>query len=462
MPLAPVESIAKHHDHPAEIRRTLQLAAPVMVGQVAVFSMNFVDTVMAGRLPTREIALAALGIGGAVWSALLMFIIGVLMSVLPNVAQLDGAGRWPEAAGVVRQGGWVALMVTVPFWLLCFFSEPLLTAFGIAVEIVPVAADYLRAMSWGVPAICGVFLLRFFSEGSGLTRPTMVYGMAGALLNIPLNWVLMFGKLGLPALGTTGCGYATAIVLWLQLLLLVAYVATHRHFHPYALFSRVEAPHWPRIFELVRLGLPIAIAIFIEGSLFAGAALLIGRLGPLPAAGHMIAINFAALLFMIPLGLSSAISVRVGNAIGRGDPVSARYLGLIGISVVLATQLFNMTVMVLFPELIVGIYTADAAVTAIAVELLFFAAIFQLPDGVQICAAGALRGLKDTRVPMLYNFVAYWMVGMSLGYYLTFNAGWGASGMWMGMIAGLTLGALLLTLRFLVRTTHLIRAAAVA
>lgn len=444
--------------HLAEVRRTIQLAAPVVVGQVAVFSMNFVDTVMAGRLPDRDISLAALGIGGAVWSALLMFTIGMLMSVQPNVAQLDGAGRWGEAAGVVRQGGWLGLMTAVPFWLVCFYSEGLLNAFDIDMAIVPVAADYLRAISWGVPAICGLFVLRFFSEGSGHTRPTMLYGVAGALLNIPLNWILMFGKFGLPALGTTGCGYATAIVLWLQLSMLLVYVLFHRHFRRYEVFSRFEAPHPARIFELVKLGVPIAIAIFIEGSLFAGAALLIGRLGPLPAAGHLIAINFAALVFMVPLGVSSAITVRVGNAIGRGDPSAARYAGLIGFAVVLGTQLFNMSVMVLFPEWIVGIYTRDTAVTAIAVQLLVFAAIFQLPDGIQISAAGALRGLKDTRIPMLYNFIAYWVVGIGLGYYLTFQAAWGPSGMWMGMIVGLTFGAILLAARFLLRTTHLIHA----
>ncbi|MEJ8567097.1 MATE family efflux transporter [Elongatibacter sediminis] len=450
-------SITKAHNHLAEIRRTVQLAAPVVIGQVAVFSMNFVDTVMAGRLPDRDVSLAALGIGGAVWSALLMFTIGLLLSVQPNVAQLDGAKRWDEATGVVRQGGWLALMVAVPFWLICYYSAEILTALRIDPVIVPVAADYLRAMSWGVPAICGVFLLRFFSEGSGHTRPTMLYGVAGVMMNIPLNWVLMFGKFGAPALGTTGCGYATAIVLWAQLLMLLVYVQKHRHFRRYDLFSRFELPHWGRILDLVKLGTPIAISVFLEGSLFAGAALLIGRLGPLPAAGHMIAINFAALAFMIPLGLSSAVTVRVGNAIGRGDPVFARYVGLIGIAVVLGTQTFSMSLMVLFPQAIVALYTQDAAVTAIAIELLVFAAVFQMPDGIQICAAGALRGIKDTRVPMFYNLVAYWMVGMSLGYYLTFHREWGPSGMWMGMIAGLSLGSVLLLTRFLVRTRRLIR-----
>mgnify|MGYP000541340735 CR=1 FL=1 len=307
-------------NHLAEIRRTLQLAVPVIVGMVASFSMNFVDTVMAGRLPDKEIALAALGIGGAVWSSMLMFVIGTLMAVQPSVAQLEGAQMRSEAAYQTRQAFWIALALGVPYWTLCHFSEPLLVAFRIDPAIVPHAAGYLRAISWGAPGLCLVLLLRYFSEGTGYTKPTMFYGVAGALLNIPLNYVLMFGKLGFPALGTVGCGYATSIVIWLQFLFLLAYIATHRHYRPFSLLSRFELPNAKAILGLLKIGLPIAVAIAVEGSLFVGAALLIGRLGPVPAAAHLIAINFSALVFMIPIGLASAISIRVGNALGRDDP----------------------------------------------------------------------------------------------------------------------------------------------
>jgi MATE family multidrug resistance protein len=267
----------------------------------------------------------------------------------------------------------------------------------------------------------------------------------------------MFGEFGMPALGTAGCGYATAIVLWLQVVMLIVYVSWHRHFQDYLLFSRFDLPRWIEIRALLKLGLPIAVSISFEGGLFVAAALLIGRLGPLASAAHLVAINFSALLFMIPLGLASAITIRVGNAIGRGDPAGARYAGLIGWLIVTFTQSFNMTLILLFPELVVRLYTDDPAVTALAVSLLFYAAIFQLPDGVQICAAGALRGLKDTRVPMLCNLVAYWVIGMSLGYYLTFARQMGPRGMWIGMIAGLLVGAVLLTSRFLHSTKRRIK-----
>jgi MATE family multidrug resistance protein len=449
-------SISKHKSHLAEVRRTLQLSLPVVIGQVAVFSMSFVDTVMAGRLPDRQLALAGLGIGGAMWSALMVFTIGLLMAVQPSVAQLDGAGRHPEAAAVTRQAYWIAALAALPFWLACFFSAPLLQLAQVDAQIIPVAAGYLRAISWGAPAICFVFLLRFFSEGSGHTKPTMFYGVLGGLLNIPLNYIFMFGKLGLPAMGTAGIGYASAIVIWLQLLMLVIYIQTHRHYKPFELFSHIARPHWQELRDLLKLGLPIAIAITLESGLFVAAALLIGRLGPLPAAAHLIAINFSALLFMVPLGMGSAVSVRVGNAIGRGDVHAARYAGIIGMLIVVVGQCCNMFLMLVFPEYVVALYTDDAAVAALAVSLLLFAGIFQLPDGLQICATGALRGLKDTRKPMLYNLFAYWVVGLSLGYYLTFQQQLGPAGMWIGMIAGLTVGAGLMVVRFLNLTRQMI------
>jgi MATE family multidrug resistance protein len=451
-----INSISKQAHHLAEVRRTLQLALPVVVGQVAVFSMSFVDTVMAGRLPDRQLALAGLGIGSAMWSALMVFTIGVLMAVQPSVAQLNGAGRHPEAAAVTRQAYWIAALAAAPFWTACYFSTPLLQLAGVDAQIIPVAAGYLRAMSFGAPAICFVFLLRFFSEGSGHTKPTMVYGVAGALLNIPLNYIFMYGKLGLPAFGAVGCGYASAIVIWLQLSMLVVYIRTHRHYRPFELFSHVAMPDWHSLRDILKLGLPIAVAITLESGLFVAAAMLIGRLGPLPAAAHLIAINFSALLFMVPLGMGSAVTVRVGNAVGRGDLRAARYAGIVGMCIVVVGQCCNMVLMLVFPEYIVGLYTADVAVATLAVSLLFYAGIFQLPDGLQICATGALRGLKDTRVPMLFNFVAYWLIGLSLGYYLTFNQQLGPAGMWIGMIAGLTVGAFLMVVRFLGLTKRLL------
>jgi len=442
-----MNTTSTHKNHPAEIYRTLQLAAPVMIGMVANFGMNFVDTVMAGRLPSKEIALAAIAAtGGAIWSAVLMFVIGVMMAVQPVVAHLDGAGSRLEAGATVRQGMWLALAAAIPYVVILLYGDVLLQGMGVDSSIIPTAGEYLRALAWGAPAISVLLLLRFFSEGTGHTRPTMYVGLLGILLNIPLNYILMFGKLGLPALGARGTGYATSIVIWLQLIVLFTYIRTHGHFRAYAPFRgwpKHWGPQWEQIAQLLKIGLPIGTGIFVEGSLFVGAALLIARLGPVPAAAHLVAINFSALMFMVPLGLASAITTRVGNALGRGDPQAARYAGLIGLLIMLFTQTLSASSMLLFPEFIVGIYTNDAAITTIAVGLLFFSAIFQYADGIQICAAGALRGMKDTVLPMFINIVSYLLIGLSVGYYLTFNLAMGPAGMWIGMIVGLTFGAVL-------------------
>ncbi len=446
-------------NHSAEILRTLQLAMPVVIGMVASFSMNFVDTVMAGRLPDKEIALAGIATGGAIWSGALMFLLGLLMSLQPVVAQLDGAGERVKGGAEVRQGLWIALAVAVPFVLILLSGSTTLQWIAIDPQITPTSVKYLGALSWGAPAMCFLLVLRFFSEGSGHTKPTMYMGLLGILLNVPLNYILMFGKLGLPDMGARGCGIATSIVIWSQLVMMLCYVRFHRHFREFELFRQWDWPKWPSIANLLRIGLPIGGAIFVEGALFIGATLLIARLGALPASAHLIAMNFAALVFMVPLGIASAVTTRVGNALGRKEPEAARYAGLIGLFIILFSQTVSASAILLFPAFIVRIYTGDAAITAIAVNLLFYAAIFQYADGIQVCAAAALRGLKDTLFPMYINMISFFFVGLGLGYYLTFAKQMGPAGMWVGMIAGLSFAALLLTGRFLIKSRQLIRGA---
>ncbi len=451
-----MSNIFTDKNHPAEILRTLQLALPVMVGMVASFSMNFVDTLMAGRLPDKEVSLAAIATGGALWSATLMFVLGILMALQPVVAHVDGAGEQHKGGAAARQGMWIALAASLPFVLILLTGGTMLGSMAVDAEIIPTAVEYMRALSWGAPAMCLLLVLRFFSEGSGFTRPTMYMGLLGVVLNVPLNYVLMFGKLGMPELGAQGCGYATSIVIWAQLVAMFFYVRWHSHFKVYQLFQRWDWPQWEQITRLLRIGLPIGTSIFVEGSLFVGAALLIARLGALPASAHLIAINYSALMFMVPLGLASAVTTRVGNALGRGEPEAARYAGLIGLFIMLFTQTLSASSMLLFPQAIVRIYTDDPSISLIAIGLLFYSAIFQYADGIQICAAGALRGLKDTLVPMFINIFAYLFIGLNVGYYLTFNQAMGPAGMWIGMIVGLSFGAVLLLGRFLYKSGRLI------
>jgi len=432
---------------PAELGRTLLLAGPLIVGQVTSYGMSFVDTMMAGRLGALD--LGAVAVGSSVFGAGLMFLVGMMMAVSAAVSQLDGARRSHQAGELTRQALWLALFISLGLWFLMRRGEWVMATIGVAVEVAELANRYLYAVSWGIPALAGLFVLRFFSEGTGYTRPTMYIGVIGIVFNVPLNYVLMFGKLGLPQLGAVGCGWATAIVLWLQFIAIVTWIAWRPRYRPYGVFERFSAPNRREILALVQLGLPIGVMVFLEGSLFVGSALLIGTLGTVPVAAHQVAINYSGLMFMVPLGLSGAITVRVGNAVGRKDRAGARRAGVVGMLMALAFGAMSSAAMVLFPETIVRLYTSDPEVVVLAVSLLFFAAVFQLADCLQVSAAGALRGLKDTHVPMLYSVLAYWLVGMTLGWWLTFTLEWGPAGMWCGIIAGLTVAAFLLGGRFL-------------
>ncbi|MDX1569150.1 MAG: MATE family efflux transporter [Xanthomonadales bacterium] len=433
-----------------EALATLRLAVPLVIGQATNVAMVFVDTVFAGRLSAPD--LAAVAIGGTVWSTINLLVLGTLLAVPAFVANYDGAGERHRITAFVRQAAWVALAMSLCSFVALRHFEPVLALLGIEPEVVPLAGDYLRAISWGAPFYAAFFLFRFLSEGLGLTRPAMYFGILGLLLNIPADYVLMYGKLGLPALGAEGCGYATALVLAAQCALLGWFIATARPYRFLRLFSGIDRPDPAAIREILTTGLPIGFAVFIESSLFLCATLLMGSLGTVEVAGHQVALNFAALMFMIPLGVTFAITIRVGNAAGRRDWAEVRFRGLSGMKLILGTQAVSAMIMFLFPAAIASIYTANIAVQDVAIQLLFYAAIFQFSDGAQVAAAGALRGIKDTRIPLLLMVVAYWIVGIPLSYYLGIKLGGRGAGIWIGLIVGLTIAAGALLWRFLYLT----------
>jgi MATE family multidrug resistance protein len=271
---------------------------------------------------------------------------------------------------------------------------------------------------------------------------------------VPLGYALTFGVAGLPALGAGGLGIASAVMLWAQALAFAAYLSRARRFADLRLFARLDAPQWTPIRGLLGTGLPIGVTVAMEGSLFIVTALLIGRLGTVPVAAHQIAINVASLCFMIPLGLAEATTVRVGHALGRGDGIGVRRAAFAGYTLALCTQACSALVLLCGRHALVALYTHDAAVAALSASLLLYAAAFQFPDGIQVLSAGALRGLGDTRVPMFLAAFAYWGVGMPLGAGLGLWMGWGPRGMWLGLIAGLLVAAVLLGRRFLHSSRH--------
>ena len=429
-----------------EFKQLAKLSVPITVGQIALIATGFVDTIMAGHI--SPLALGAIAVGANLWVPVYLFGVGLMMAVSSMVSHYYGAGQYASIRDLVKQ----SLLVSAVLGMLGFYAvrqlSVLLNWIGIDAGIVPVATDYLFAVSWGIPAVCGYLALRFVSEGIGYTRPMMIIQVAGLLFNILLNYVFMFGKLGVPAMGAVGAGWATAAVMWINLFMLVVYILGH---HRYAEIWQADKVNmdWQRTREMLRLGLPIALTLVNEVGMFSAVGLLMGSLGVIEVAAHQIAINFAGMMFMIPLGISAATTIRVGHALGEQRPLDARFRGLAGISLAGMCMFATASIMLLFPDLITSIYSNDAAVTEMAVGLLFMAAIFQLSDGIQVSAAGALRGVKDTLFPLLVSVVAYWFVGLPFSYYLGISQKFGPQGLWMGLVASLTLAALWLVWRFL-------------
>jgi len=445
--------IAKTFDFRAEVKQTFAVGAPIIIAQLLQMSMNFVDTMMSGRYSPE--AIGAVAIGGAASLPLIVFAMGFIMAVNPMVAHHLGARNLQKIGHNLRQTLWLSALLAIPFFYLLRNMDPLLSFMEISPEIKPIALSYLEAYAWGIPFIFGFSAMRFFNEGLSITRPAMYISIIGLLANIILNYGLIYGNFGLPELGAVGCGYATSIVsavMFMAMLIFVLWYPAYRRFY---IFHTIRPPSLAFIKEITHIGLPIGLSVTMEVALFASVSLLMGSLGTLEIAAHQVAINVASLTFMIPFGLSMAISSRVGQAMGAQNIHRARYRGLTGIALCLGIMVICAIVLATFPESIVRIYIRDPEVVELASSLILMAALFQISDGLQVGGYGALRGLKDTRIPMYFNFISYWLIGFPLGYYLGFYTDMGPKGLWVGLIAGLTTAALLHNRRFLKLTRSL-------
>ena len=429
-----------------ESRISFKLALPIALGQLASMAMNVVDTLLAGRHGATT--LAAVAVGSAIWSLALLICVGIMLAIPPTVSQLDGAGRRAEVGPVWRQALWLALLLGLLLLAFMRWSPQLLIWMHIAPAVLAPATEFLQAISWGAPGLALFFATRYLSEGLSWSKPTLVFGVAALLLLVPVGYTLLFGFGPIPALGAAGLGYATALVMWLEFLAFAGYLHYSQHFADLGLLSRFDWPNWRVIGQLLVLGVPMGIAILMEGGLFVATALLIGQLGVVAVAAHQIALNVASATFMIPLGVALATTVRVGNAVGAGDVSGIRWAMKAGLLLVLITQAGSALLLIFGGTLISRWYTDDAAIASMAATLMVFAAVFQFPDGIQALSGGALRGLKDTKIPAIITVFAYWAVGLSAGLVLAKVFGLGAQGYWLGLTAGLSVAAILLFLRF--------------
>ena len=430
-----------------EFRATIRLAGPLVAGQLCLIGGNVVDVVLAGHLGAH--VLGAVAVGASIWSFALIGLSGLMMALPPIVSALDGAGRRHEAVPVFYHALVLALAAGLLAWAIIAWGGPILVAsLGLEPELARNVDAFLGPISCAAPALGVYFAARGLSEGLGVTWPTMAFGLAGLILLIPLGYVLMYGAFGLPGQGARGSGLANALVCWAMAASYLAFVRL-APCYPGLVWHRARRRfHAATLLPILKLGLPMAGSILMEASMFSIAGLMISGLGDDAVASHQVALNLASVAFMVPLGVALATTVRVGNAVGRGDPSAMRRAGLAGIALAILFQACSATLMFGAPRLLAAIYTRDPAVLTGAVALLHLAAIFQIFDGLQVAANGALRGLKDTRVPLIATALAYWGIGIPLGWYLGLHGGLGARGVWMGLIAGLAAAACLLLLRF--------------
>ncbi|RUO79587.1 MATE family efflux transporter [Pseudidiomarina taiwanensis] len=426
-----------------------RLTGPILIAQLTQVLMSVVDTIMAGQVSATD--LAAVSVGGSIWIPSTLLIMGLALALAPIISHFHGANKLAQVANMTQQGFYAALLGG----LLCFAviqaAPVILTQMDVADDFRAITLAYLDFITYGIPAVILYLVLRNFCEGLSFTMPSLVIGIIGLLVNIPLNAIFIYGYGPIPAFGGAGCGIATALVLWVMALGLLGYVLLTRRFKEIGLFSKWYKPVWDDVFYVVRIGFPIAVSMFFEVSLFAAAALVIAPLGAAIVASHQIALNISSLIYMVPLSLSMAVTLRVGFALGAGRPDGAQLSYRLANYYGVAFAIVNGLGMWFGATWLASLYTDNREVIELAASLMGLAVIFMISDTFQAIAIGTLRGYKDTRAVMVITFLSYWPCGLVVGILLSrtdiLMPALGAAGMWIGFIVGLSVAAVLLTWR---------------
>lgn len=447
-----------------ETRALLYLAFPICGAQLAQAGMSVVDVMMTGRHDATS--LAAVSVGSSLWMPLMLFMTGTLMGLTPIVAHLLGGQRNNFIRPAVHQALWVALLLGVVAGLLLWsVVMPIFDLMNVPTAVASQSAAYLSAVAFGMPGIALFQALRAFSDGMNHTRPALWISLIGLGVNIPANYLLIYGGEGLvelmgngvpdilqqlPPLGAFGCGIATALSMWTMALAMAYYTRRGSTYRSVAIWQKLTPPQWVGIRELVVVGVPIGVAIFVEVTLFTLIALFIASFGEVTVGAHQIALSFTSILFMLPLSLSMALTVRVGNTLGQQRLSLARQVAWNGIVISVIIAVINSILLWLSAVPVIALYTSNSEIQALALSIIALAVIFQLSDSLQVNLAGALRGYKDTRIVMVITVLSYWIVGLGGGHWLgsqgigSLVAPLGVHGYWIGLIAGLSTAALLL------------------
>jgi MATE family multidrug resistance protein len=420
-------------------RELLHLAWPVLIAQAAVMANGVIDTLMAGRLSSVD--LAAVGIGASIYAIVFVTAMGVLLALTPVVAHHYGARRFEEIGTDVRQCAWLALLLSVIAFALLKHPDVLLRFSRLTPEVDLKVRAYLDGVAWAVPGVMFFRVFFGFTTGIGRPRPVMIFNLLGLALKAPLIWVFMYGHFGFPAMGGAGCGWSSAVIMWIVATLAWAWCRRDADYAPYGVFARFDPPRLAALREFLVLGLPMGATFLVDVTAFTFMALFIARLGPEISAAHQIAANVAVFVFMVPMALGSATGVVVGQALGAGETRRARHAGLLGLAVGCVTAVILGAAIYLGATPLARAYTADAQVAAAAATLLSIVAAYHLADAVQAVMAQVLRGYKRATAPMVIYVVALWGIGLGGGYLLglteTFGPPMGAAGFWIAGVASL-------------------------
>ena len=440
-----------------EIRPTLRLALPLVLAEIGWMTMGIVDTIMVGHLPNSAASIGAVSLSSNLFNVVAFFGGGLLIGLDTLVSQAFGAGQREDCHRSLLNGVYLSLAMTPVFMAPMWFFTPLVEKLRVDAEVAQLAIPYIKALAVGLFPLFLYFAVRRCIQAMNMVKPIAFALVTANLINLLFNWILIYGKWGAPAMGVVGSGWSTALARLYMAAILVGYLFWYDWRHRTELLKTPVEIDLRRIRRLLALGFPAAMQMTLEISVFATVTALIGRLGAVSLASHQIALNTVAFTYMVPLGISSAAAVRVGQAIGRKDPLGAGHAGDTAIILGAAFMALCSIGLLVFPRAIARIYTPDENVIRTTILLLAAGAAFQLFDGLQTVATGALRGAGNTRTPMVCHFIAYWIVGLPLGAWLCFSRGWGAFGLWAGLSLALILIGIVLLLAWRQTARRLIK-----
>lgn len=433
-----------------KLKMLLKIVFPILITQVAMYLVTFFDIYMTARYRTED--LAGVSIGSSFWVPVYIGLAGILMSITPIVAQLMGAKKKEEVKHAVQHGIYLAILLAIAVFLFFLAGiHPLLALMDLEPTVESVAAEYIFAMSMGLLPLFVYNALRSYIDAIGSTRISMFISLMSAPINVAFNYLLIYGNFGFPELGGAGAGYASAITYWLVLAIAVWIIHTKKPFAAFSIFRGWSKVSIARMKEISRIGVPIGISIFAETSIFSAVTLMMSTYGTITIAAHQIAINFTSLLYMLPLSISMGATILVGFEVGAKRFSDARQYSWLSVGGAVVFSFASACILFFMREHIAGLYSSDPAVIRLAVQFLVFAALFQVSDAIQAPVQGALRGYKDVNITFVMAVVSYWIIGLPVGYLLAAFTEFDAFGYWIGLIAGLSAGAITLSIRLLIK-----------